>query len=684
MRARAAALAVLAAGLPAGCGRRAAAPSASPASVLLVTIDTLRADRVGAYGYAAARTPHLDALAGEGVLFTEALAPAPLTLPAHATLLSGLEPPHHGVHDNGAAVFPDSVPTLATALKESGRATGAFVGAFVLDRRFGLARGFDHYDDLLPRRRDGGSVLESERPCDAVAAAAAGWIGRQSGPFLAWAHFYDPHAPYAPPAPHRDAHPGRPYDGEVSQADGCLGRVVAAARARAGAGLVVAVAGDHGEALGDHGESTHGFFVYQATLRVPLVIAGPGLPRGQRRGGIARASDVLPTLLARLGVPAPAGLDGRDLLAGEGREAYAESEYPARLGFAPLRALRVGGLKLIEAPRPELYDLAADPEERRNLAAERPADVERLRAALAAARRGERSAPATADAAIAERLRALGYAAGGVRAPGGNGEDPKDALPLWRRFEDATWAQARGDHDRAAGLLRALVAERPANAAFRRALASALREAGRGREAAAALAPAHLAPGDAAGWHERALALSAAGQARAALEAEDRALAADPRLAEAHTHRGTLLADAGDMDGALRAFGEALRLDPNDAEALADRGNVLRAVGRREEAARDYRQGIERDPRAPGPRNGLGVLAVESGDLETAARLFTEVLHDAPSYHEARLNLAVVEVRRGRIGAARALLREVVARAGDAPVSARAAAFLRDLAHPPR
>jgi arylsulfatase A-like enzyme len=375
------------------------------ASVLLVTIDTLRADRVGAYGAGPGRTPQIDALAAQGLVLEDAWAPVPLTLPSHATILSGLEPPHHGVHDNGAYVFPNEPATLATVLAGRGYATGAFVGAYVLDRRFGLARGFAHYDDRIERNAQGASVLESERRGGEVAAAAEAWIGAQTKPFFAWVHFYDPHAPYDPPSPQREAFAGRAYEGEVAYADASFGRVLAAARARAGERLLVAVTADHGEGLGEHGERTHGFFVYGATLRVPLVLAGPGFPPGERRRGIARSADILPTLLARLAVPPPPRLDGVDLLGARPNEAYAESLYPQTLGWAPLRALRVGSLRYVDAPRPELYDLADDPGETRNRLAERSQEAERLRAALAALRAQER-APSRAGLSVetAERL----------------------------------------------------------------------------------------------------------------------------------------------------------------------------------------------------------------------------------------------------------------------------------------
>jgi choline-sulfatase len=657
--------------------------AAAGASVLLVTIDTLRADHVGAYGAKTGATPHLDALAARGTVFEEALASVPLTLPSHASILSGLEPPHHGVHLNGRAIFPADAATLATVLKGRGYATAAFVAAYVLDRRFGLGRGFDLYDDRIERRGAGASVLESERPCAAVAAAAEQWIGGQPGPFFAWVHFYEPHAPYDPPSPYREQQGGRPYDGEIAAADACLGRVIAAAEARAPGRLVVAATGDHGEALGDHGELTHGFFVYQSTLRVPLILAGPGVPVS-RRTALARAVDLMPTLLARVAVPAPAGLDGGDLFGpSRGLEAYAETRYPETMGWAGLRALRLGALKYIDAPRPELYDLGADPGETRNLVGARAADAGRLQRGLDALRATERAAVATADdPEIAEKLRALGYVAAAAPALASSGPrlDPKDALESWRLFEDAIWADARGDHAAAAGALRPLVRRQPDNPAFRQALAAALRAGGRPAEAAEAMSSLEtIAPSDPVAWHERAIALDAAGQAAEATRSERRAIALDPSLPEPHNHLGSLLARGGQHAEALAEFTRATALDPNNAGAWTNRANALHATGQAGEAAEAYRTASRLAPGDPGPRNGLGVLAIETGDLDHAVALFEEALAIDPRYHEARLNLAVAEVRRGHPEAARAALQALLRAQPDRETAAKAAAFLRDL-----
>ena len=657
---------------------RVGGPRAEGASVLLVTIDTLRADRVGAYGGKGARTPNLDALAARGILFEEAVASTPLTLPSHSTILSGLEPPRHGVRDNGTYVFPEGRGTLATLLKARGYATGAFVGAYVLDRRFGLARGFDHYDDLIERRAEGASVLESERRCDAVVDAAAAWIGRQPEPFLAWVHLYDPHAPYDPPPPYRGSGNGRPYDGEVAYTDSCVGRLVAAAEGRGR--LVVLVVADHGEALGEHGELTHGFFVYQSTLRVPLILAGAGVPRGERRRGPARTADVTPTLLTLLGVPVPAGVDGADLGSRSAdRPMYAETFYPRSMGWAPLHSMREGPLKYIEAPRPELYDLDADPAESRDLAAARPADAARLRGALAAFRGDDRpGARASVAPEVSERLRALGYA-GGAAPEDGDGsplKDPKDAITLWRRFEDAIWAEARGERDAAIAGLRDLVRQEPANAAFRRSLASALRRAGHDDEAAGLLS---AVPDDPLAWHERALVLAGTGRVEQALEAEERAIGLNPLLPEPYNHRGVLLASRGRLDDALRDFDKAIALDPNNARAWNNRANAQRGLGRREEAAAAYRSAARLAPRDPDPVNGLGVLAVEAGDLSGAADAFRRVLEIDPGYLEAVVNLAFVEARQGRPADARSRLRRLLAGRAPPDVSRKAEALLRDL-----
>ncbi|MEO8500112.1 MAG: sulfatase-like hydrolase/transferase [Vicinamibacteria bacterium] len=657
-------------------------------SLLLVTIDTLRPDRVGAYGSPAGLTPALDRIAASGWLFENAVSAVPLTLPSHATLLSGLDPLHHGVRNNGAYVFPGDRDTLATLLKARGYATGAFVAAAVLDRRYGLARGFDEYDDRIARASEGRSVLESERSCDAVVTNAAAWIQAQPGPFLAWVHMYEPHAPYTPPQDLAAAHPGRPYDAEVAAADRCLARVVAVAEAARPGRLVIAVTSDHGEGLGDHGESTHGLFLYQSTLHVPLVIAGAGVASGKRSPSLARGADVMPTLLSLLGAPLPGGIDGKNLWDASAGESYAETDYPLGFGWAGLRSWRLGSLKLIDAPEVELYDLAHDPKEERNLASTRPQDVERLRGVLRAAEKSEvRAEERRVGGEVEERLRSLGYVAGSARssASGTSPLDPKAALPLFRDFERAMDSEARGDLPASARILASLVARDPGNVTFRRSLASALRRSGRLQEAASALAVAQrLAPQDPSVAHDLAMVLAEQGQEARAIELEERALALDPKFVDALDRLATLRALRGDLDQAMEAVDGAIRLDPNNPRAWSNRGNIARGRRQPDEARRSYERALALAPDAFDAVNGLGVLATEAGRLDEAARWFERVVEIAPAVEEARLNLAVVEAQRGRTQRAIDLADEIARTTRDPRLRAKARAFLRDVRATPQ
>ncbi|HET9300886.1 MAG TPA: sulfatase, partial [Candidatus Polarisedimenticolaceae bacterium] len=324
-------------------------PPGRPVNVVLITMDTVRADHLGCYGGSAA-TPKLDALARAGARFDQATAAAPLTLPSHATILSGLLPPAHGLRNNGGGALPGTVETLATRLSSAGYRTGAFVGAFVLDHRFGLGRGFDVYDDAITRGDRVADALEAERPGNVVVDRALEWLARDPGgkPFFLWVHLYDAHAPYAPPSPYREQYAGRLYDGEIAFVDAQVGRILAAV----GPGALVAVVADHGEALGDHGEETHGLLLYQPTLRVPLLVQGPGIRAGtvvERAVGLA---DLAPTLASLAGTSLKA--DGRDLSAalrsGEeppSADVYSETEYPRLFGWAGMAALRRGARKHI-------------------------------------------------------------------------------------------------------------------------------------------------------------------------------------------------------------------------------------------------------------------------------------------------------------------------------------------------
>ena len=448
-------------------------PREAGLNVLLVTIDTLRADALGAYGSRSAQTPWIDRLAREGVRFETAHAHNVTTLASHANILSGRLPTDHGVRDNAGFRFPAAAPTLATLLKAAGYRTAAFVSAFPLDSRFGLARGFDVYDDRFVDAQARPAFLEQERAAPSTVALARKWIESATGPWFAWVHLYEPHAPYAPPEPIAGRFRDRPYDGEVAAVDAALQPLVEPLLDDADRGrTLVVLTADHGESLGEHGEATHGIFAYEATLRVPLIVYQPRLFRPRAPKTAARHVDLLPTILDAVALPVPQGLAGRSLVdAAAGRPADEAATYFEALsgqlnrGWAPLYGLIQDGSKYVELPIPELYELASDPAEAKNLAASRPQALEALRASLAAIRAGDSAArPSRESEATLERLRSLGYLGAGDAAAKQRyteADDPKTLVPLDAALQEVVALFTSGRREEALARCRALVAERP-------------------------------------------------------------------------------------------------------------------------------------------------------------------------------------------------------------------------------
>ena len=428
----------------AACAPRPETPIAPAARhLVIVTIDTLRADRLGVYGNQTVATPNLDRLAREGAMALHASAHAPLTRPSHISLFTGLYPAEHGIRDNVSPPLGAKVPVLAEILQQRGFKTGAFVSSIVLSRQSGLGRGFAHYSDRFEIGEDDARFLNTiQKPGDATIAETVAWL-REPGPErrFAWVHLYDPHDPYEPPEPYRSRYAGRPYDGEVAWSDDLFGRLDAAISA---AGLrddtLIVVTSDHGEGLEEHGESVHGFFVYETTLRVPFIARGPGITPGTPLGVVVRTIDVLPTVLEQLGladaIPAVSGRSLAKALAGGSMDdapTFAESLVPlVHYGWSDLRALRDGRWKYILAPRPELYDLDTDPGERRNLVDQEPQRARAYRSGIEQRLRQEQAAlrdPAAGAASVPpdllEKLGALGY----VSARGSSGPRAGGAAP---------------------------------------------------------------------------------------------------------------------------------------------------------------------------------------------------------------------------------------------------------------
>lgn len=469
---------------PFGCGEGAQpippvvpGPGGEVERIVLVTIDTLRADHVGAYGAEGAATPTFDALAAKGTLFRTAISPAPLTLPSHATILTGMRPPEHGVRHNGIFRLGPEVRTLPERLRDSGFGTAAFVSTYVLDSGFGLDQGFDVYDDTLGVRAVGhGGPTVSERPANETIERALAWLDAAPERFFVWVHLYDPHAGYHPPEPFARTFAGREYDGEIAFADAQVGLLHDAISKRWPDGTVWVVTSDHGEALGEHGETTHSYGVYESTQRVPLVWAGPGIQSGAVREELASLSDLSPTIAALAGLPpgdsvgSGRSLDG--LLRGEDdpeprKAAWVESlATQLDMGWSPLLGVRTASHKFVRAPRPELYDLATDPHEQVNLFAHEPelaAELDSIVAEMASAAGHAPSVdPGAADRA---RLEALGYVVPDPTAPLARelgvvgGPDPKDAIAIMEVLNRGTALMSLGQPEEALEVFESIEGE---------------------------------------------------------------------------------------------------------------------------------------------------------------------------------------------------------------------------------
>lgn len=614
--------------------------SASGSNVLLITIDTLRADRVGAYGNPSGLTPTLDRLAASGLRFESAFTPVPMTLPAHASILTGLEPFTHGIRNNTAFRLGQT-PTLATMLKKAGYRTGAFLGSFVLSARFGLNRDFDVYDDRFGRVGDPTELHVAERAAERVIEPATEWIlseGPDSArPWFAWVHLNDPHAPYQAPPEYRAGH--SPYDAEVAYTDAMLGRGLDRLRAagRLDRALVIVVA-DHGEALGEHGEAAHGLFAYDSTLRVPMIASGPGIPANVVRTPVAQV-DLVPTVLELLGIGVPSGLDGRSLLGivdrgpRASRTLYFEAlDANLTRGWAPLVGVMVDGWKYIDLPIPELYDLERDPGEAHNLAVR---DQERLRVLVARLKDiagGRKPAPeaipAATDAETIQRLASLGYL-GSIEVTDkrtfSEADDPKNLVRLNEAFFAAIQEQRDGRSEAALTTLRAVVAERPDFLAARRIAAAILRGSDRTAEAIALLQSAPGAAGSATVQAELGLVFEAEGN-----------------LVEAAKH--------------LEA---SVRLREGDLETINSLGVVYARLRRFEDGRRLFRQLLDADPHAAAPWNNLGILEMSAGDRRAAADAFRQAVTADPGYVAAWQGLGAALVATDAAGATQAWQRAV-------------------------
>ena len=690
LKRRAGALALVAFAAPflAACGPSEPDPApakppldlANAPNVLLITLDTTRADRLGCYGYEYGNTPTMDALATEGVLVERAYAHVPLTLPSHATILSGVHPPGHGLHVNFQGALPAELPTLAERFHGAGYRTAAVVSAWVLDESFGLGRGFEVYDDVSHIAT--GTDQRAERPANEVVDAALRWFETDDErPFFAWLHFFDPHDPYEPPSFYAEGLASM-YDGELAFVDSQLARLFKVLDARGELeDLVVVLTADHGESLGEHQEATHGVFIYDATMHVPLIVRAPGrLPAGTRAVGPVGLVDLAPTVLDLVGLPAVAGHEGASLTGMLRGEAFAarpvllESEYPRRsFGWARLFALVSGDDKVIRAPRTELFDLGADPGETTNLApqheqraAELVDAVERRLASLP--RRSASQIEATGDEE--SRLVSLGYVAGATGSIDGEDDlslrDPKDVPHVLSGVMRARSFAKLEQHERVVSTLTPLALESPESdelfallgkaqldlldfAAAEESLKKSLRER----------------PDQAGRLVQLGDAVRSQGRLEEALALYTRAVDAEPNHGQAHSRLGFAHGQAGRFDLALHHFRRFVELDPTSPNAQTNLANALLSTGRHAEGIGHLRRALELDPRCEPAHHSLWralVLVNQRVEAIGALRDARSVVPgDRSLARELAWLLATTQGHDGAPGEALALAESVVA-----------------------
>lgn len=602
-------------------------PVPRQANVLLITLDTTRADHLSCYAPGHAQTPHLDALAARGVRFTQATVQVPLTIPSHACILTGAYPPVNGLRDMDGFVLAQSHPTLATLAQAAGYATAAVVGSRVLARHFGLAHGFDTYDDAMgAQNADAGLPGEfAERRASAVTDHALAWL-QQNGQrrFFLWTHYYDAHAPYDPPEPYKREYAADPYDGAIAYTDEQVGRLLdGLGHLGLAARTLVIVIGDHGESLGEHGEATHGIFLYDATLHVPLIVAGPDVPAGKVIDEQVRSIDILPTVVEFLRIASSPEAQGVSLwpLIQRGTPvrsnySYAETIYPrTSMGWSELRSMRTGKWKLVLAPHPELYDLESDPHELHNVIANHPAEADHLQKevwqASGVPAKTEKVTVAPVDEQTRQELASLGYVNGGATREielGADAPDPKDEVAVLQEVEAAGKLLTTRNVARAAQLMEQALRQDPGNPLVHVYLAMALERSGQPEKAVAV--------------YQDALA---------------RGISTDV----VNARLGKLYLRLQQPEKAVEAMTRASQINPTDLENLRNLGLTQLQLGHGEEAERCFKAILLQNDRYSAAYNGLGLVAVKRGDRDAARHNFEEAAAMDPSNPEPLLNLGV-------------------------------------------
>ena len=651
-------------------------PKKTRLNVLLITIDTLRADRLSCYGSRQVKTPNIDGLAEKGALFSRAFAHTPETLPSHTNILLGTTPLYHGVHDNHNFVVRPEFMNLALWLKDRGYSTGAFVGAFPLDSRFGLTSGFDVYDDdygVSPSQE----FSYVERKAEVVVQRALAWLENQKGPWFLWVHCFDPHQRYDPPEPFKTEFRDHPYDGEVAYVDMALGKLLDfVGNGRFKDSTLTVLTADHGESLGEHGESTHGYFAYNSTLWVPLIVDFPGIATAEIAQYVGHI-DIFPTVCDVLGLEKPSHLQGLSLLPiikGKKlpeRDIYFESLYPFySRGWAPLRGIIQGKFKYMDSPIPEVYDLDKDFQESENLAAKSPLGRYKTRfdnLVKSQSFSGESLAKAKTDRAVREKLESLGYVSS-PQAPRKEGysaqDDLKTLLPFQNQLMQAMAAYHKGDYANGIALLKGVLDKRKDFDLAYTYLATIYKEQRRYKEAIDVLREGHQnCPASYKVKVTFGNFLSEVGQYDAGIAILKEGLAIMDYDPELWNYLGVAYWHKGSFDDSLKAYDQALALAQDYPVVINNMGSLYLSIFLATKKPEDHRKAVENfkraidlDPQYESPYNGLGAALKMAGDLDGAIACWKKAVELRPDYSFSLYNLGLALLEKGDKGEALAYL----------------------------
>jgi arylsulfatase A-like enzyme/Tfp pilus assembly protein PilF len=614
-------------------------------NVLLIIIDTLRADRVGYSGYEI-ETPHIDFLGLEGARFLNTLCQYPMTLPSHASILTSTFPQYHGIKNNGNYYLGERFTTLAEILKEKGYLTSAFIGAVVLESKFGLAQGFDHYDDTF-RTPEHLKIIEAQNLAEDVFQSASSWFERNyQERFFMWVHFYDPHAPYTPPSPYKEKYP-EAYDGEVAYTDFYVGRLIEMLRERDVYGkTLIILTGDHGEGLNEHEEITHGIFLYDTTLKVPLVFHCPGVvPKGGVIEEQVRTVDIMPTILDILGIKIPAGVQGESLIPlieerrSEGFDSYAETYFPLLSnGWSPLKAVRTERYKYIQAPQPELYDVLDDPQELRNIVREKAGIAKEMGERLEELERMFSSAEASPKRALSfeerEKLRALGYIdfyeEGDIKKT--NLPDPKDKIKIFNQIQTADNLLGEGKFKEAGEILKSLLPLEPDNPGLHFLLAQLHFRNAEYEEAIQELIKVlQINSRNTTALLQLGLCYLNIHKPYEAEREFEKIFQITPQDIDSLSIISTAYKDKGNLAKSLEYIEKAVALDKENIKLRLQYAETLDLMGEEEKALREFELIREKDPANPQVYLGLGLFYMNRGIYEKGIASLEKSLQLLPS-----------------------------------------------------